>query len=426
MKNFSINVICLIAIFLVGCEPPEPAISNKVVTGEVADVTHSSALFHGRVHVDISTYNNVEFGIMMAETKEELNAHEGEMYKADVLMGSDFKLELDCFLPATSYYYCAWLLLNDTQYEFGDIKQFQTLGATEPVVITFEATQLGLRSATVGGNVTDNGGYDVVEYGICYSISTNPSISDKKIVCGSGLGEFTCDLIDLEKGTRYHVRAYATNNIGTSYGDEIEFTTLDKIEIAAIDLGLSVKWANMNIGAERPEDYGDYFAWGETQPKETYNWSTYKWCNGSYDSLTKYNNSSSYGAVDNKTVLEASDDAAAANWGASWRMPTDAELAELRNNCTWTWTSQNGLTGYKVTSTKNSNSIFLPAAGCRIGSDLIGEGYMGTYWLSSLRSSPSYDCDCAEYMYLFKSAVPTDAVMFNNRAFGFSVRPVCQ
>ena len=187
-----------------------------------------------------------------------------------------------------------------------------------------------------------------------------------------------------------------------------------------VDLGLSVKWATCNVGASKPEDYGDYFAWGETKPKTTYNWSTYKWCNGSSFSMTKYNNSSSYGSVDDKTTLELRDDAARANWGGSWRMPTKAERDELREQCTWTWTTQNGVKGYQVTSKKNGNSIFLPAAGYRRGSSLSGAGSYGDYWSSSLNTGgPSY-----AYELRFHS----DNVgrSFNDRDCGRSVRPVCQ
>jgi hypothetical protein len=187
-----------------------------------------------------------------------------------------------------------------------------------------------------------------------------------------------------------------------------------------VDLGLSVKWATCNVGATKPEEYGDYFAWGETQPKDYYDWSTYKWCNGSYNTLTKYNNSSSYGTVDNKTQLELSDDAARANWGGSWRMPTRAEQDELRENCTWTWTTQNGVNGYKVTSKKNGNSIFLPAAGCRYDSSLSSAGSSGYYWSSSL----STDYPRTAYDLSFNS----DYVVWNgyDRYIGFTVRPVCQ
>jgi hypothetical protein len=143
--------------------------------------------------------------------------------------------------------------------------------------------------------------------------------------------------------------------------DEVRYTELTP-EHEYVDLGLSVKWATCNVGATKPEEYGDYFAWGETTPKDAYDWSTYKWCNGGPSTQTKYCTNSSYGTVDNKTTLDLSDDAACANWGGSWRMPTRAEQDELRNNCTWTWTTQNGVNGYKVTGT-NGNSIFLPAAG---------------------------------------------------------------
>ncbi|MBR5532185.1 MAG: T9SS C-terminal target domain-containing protein, partial [Bacteroidales bacterium] len=127
-----------------------------------------------------------------------------------------------------------------------------------------------------------------------------------------------------------------------------------------VDLGLpsGIKWATCNVGANSPEDYGDYFAWGETEPKDYYDWSTYKYCNGSYDIMTKYFTDSDYGTVDNKTTLELTDDAAHVNWGGNWRMPTKAEQDELRNtdNCTWEWTTLNGVEGYKVISKKNGNS----------------------------------------------------------------------
>ena len=186
-----------------------------------------------------------------------------------------------------------------------------------------------------------------------------------------------------------------------------------------VDLGLSVKWATCNVGATKPEEYGDYFAWGETQPKSTYDWSTYKYCNGSETTLSKYNNSSSYGTIDNKTILENTDDAATANWGGAWRMPTKAEQDELKNNCTWTWTTQNGVNGYKVTSNKNGNSIFFPAAGYLHASNLYKKGY-GLYWSSSLYTDNS--------RHAYNMGFSSDSVDWDNyssRYYGQSVRPVC-
>ena len=236
---------------------------------------------------------------------------------------------------------------------------------------------------------------------------------------GSGIGNFVCILSSLEQGTTYYVRAYAINSVGTAYGEQISFSTDNVYEY--VDLGLSVKWATCNVGASKPEEYGDYFAWGEVEPKETYNRSTGKWYNGSDATLTKYCTKSGYGTVDNKTVLESADDAAAVNWGGSWRMPTDAELTELREQCTWTWTTQNGVEGYKVTSKKSgytNKSIFLPAAGFRYDSSLLNAGSYGYFWSSSLNTDGP---DIAWRVNFDSDGVNRSS---SYRFYGLSVRPV--
>jgi hypothetical protein len=163
-----------------------------------------------------------------------------------------------------------------------------------------------------------------------------------------------------------------------------------------VNLGLpsGTLWATRNVGASRPEDYGDYFAWGETRGyksgKSDFSWSTYKWCNGSSDKLTKYCTSSSYGTVDNRTELSPEDDAVYANWGSGWRMPTDDQQTELREKCRWTWTSRNGVKGYEVKG-PNGNLLFLPAAGYRYDASLYNAGGYGFYWSRTLCSgSPNY------------------------------------
>lgn len=157
------------------------------------------------------------------------------------------------------------------------------------------------------------------------------------------------------------------------------------ILIGAVDLGLpsGTLWADRNVGADSPESYGDYFAWGETSPKRTYNWSTYKWCRGSYDTMTKYCTKRTYGTKDKKTVLDLEDDVAYVNMGTEWRMPTYDEQKELKSKCTWTRTTQKGTWGYKVTG-PNGKSIFLPAAGYRYVSSLLHAGYFAYYWSASL------------------------------------------
>ena len=195
-------------------------------------------------------------------------------------------------------------------------------------------------------------------------------------------------------------------------------------DVQAVDLGLpsGIKWASCNVGAEKPEDYGNYYAWGEVLPKEDYSCTTYKYANGAANKLTKYCNKESYGDdgfTDNKTTLDPLDDAAHVNWDGSWRMPTYAEWIELRDNCTWTWTTQNGINGYQITSKTNSNSIFLPAAGCRYDATLYRVGYYGNYWSSSLNEDFPYD---AWYLLFYSDGMDRYR---NNRYDGQSVRPVC-
>ena len=177
-----------------------------------------------------------------------------------------------------------------------------------------------------------------------------------------------------------------------------------------VDLGLSVKWATCNVGASSPEDYGDYYAWGETEEKDDYSLEAYKWCNGSYDTMSKY--------VDNKTVLAPEDDVAHVKWGGTWRMPTRVEQDELRKKCTWTWTTQNGVTGYKVTG-PNGNSIFLPVAGYCDGTEVNSRGGHGYYWSSSLVRNYSH---YAYSLYFHSGGYNWD---FDSLYFGLSVRPVC-
>ena len=162
---------------------------------------------------------------------------------------------------------------------------------------------------------------------------------------------------------------------------------------AYVDLGLpsGLLWATCNVGANHPEDYGFYFAWGETTPKDYYDWNTYQYANGTSwedPQLTKYCNVSGYGYngfIDNLTTLLPEDDAATANCGSGWRMPTKDDFQELYNNTTVIWATQNGVNGRLFTAS-NGNTLFLPAAGCRWDDELYGVGDLGGYWSSSLHT----------------------------------------
>ena len=312
---------------------------------------------------------------------------------------------------------------------------------TPAKIETGAAENITSTSATLKGMVNvDIIDYEELVFGVLYSTKAE-ELDDFTAPSKNGLvligNEFKVNITDLKAETKYYYRAYVMlNNLQILLGDVKEFTTLEKNgsdepEIpeepetpedpanghAYVDLGLSVRWATMNVGANAPEECGDYFAWGETQPKEEYNWSTYKWCEGNYDTQTKYCTDSYYGTVDNKTILDLEDDAATVNWGGAWRMPTKEELQELLEDCTWTKVVQNDHNCYMVTG-PNGNTIILPAAG--VFDDTIIEVYntMGCYWSSSLSEDSSSN---AYYLYFSSGEVDWDGL---ERFYGLSIRPV--
>ena len=300
------------------------------------------------------------------------------------------------------------MYLRDSQHPFSYVVYYRTQPPQPVNRIALSETQVGMKvnetvqlTAAVYPSDADN--TEVV----WSSSDENVVTVDKGYVkaVGEGVATITCTAAD-GSGVQVICSVTVTNH---------EY----------VDLGLSVKWATMNVGANAPEEYGDYFAWGETEPKDNYNWynwETYKWCKwckGSKTTLTKYCTNSDYGTVDNKTILDLKDDAAHANWGGTWRMPTVDEIEELLDNCSWEWTIQNGVNGMKVTG-PNGNSIFLPAAGYRYDSSLYDAGGGGYYWSSSL--DPDGD-DYDAYRLYFDSGGA--GWRDGYRSGGHSVRAVC-
>lgn len=192
-----------------------------------------------------------------------------------------------------------------------------------------------------------------------------------------------------------------------------------------VDLGLpsGTLWATCNIGADKPEDYGDYYAWGETRTKTTYGLGNYKYSNGDYDKLTKYCHNSDFGDngfTDYLTTLQSDDDPATVNWGSGWCTPSKDQWYELLNNTNNTWTTQNGVEGSLFTSKKNGQTLFLPAAGLRVDS-----GHpchvSCNYWSRSLYTN---NPNCA--WYLDFNYMGIYGMRYTSRPAGFSVRPVRQ
>lgn len=374
-------------------------------TGAATNITCFSAKVSAQLNLTTTlSYSSMSYGVCYGTTPEPTK----KLLVSNKDAAGNYTVQLRALEGNTIYYYRPYVTVDGVTY-YGQVSSFKTLA--DNVVATGEMDADGnVRSRlTISGSA-----YSTLEVGLCWS-STNelPTVYDNTANTNE-LDDENYYVItpSLWYGINYY-RAYVKIDGVAHYGT---VKSVDKGQMPvgeAVDLGLSVKWATMNVGATSPEDYGGYFAWGETQSKSTYNWGSYfDSVDGSDSNFNKYSTSK-------KTTLDPEDDAAHVNWGGDWRMPTDTEWIELCNNCTWTWTTQNGVNGYKVTSKKNGNSIFLPAAGYRSGSSLYYVGSNGYYWSSSLYSS---DSNSAYYLY-FNSTIVYRFDFY--RYTGRSVRAVC-
>ena len=317
------------------------------------------------------------------------------------------------------------LIDNNSRYEGQSVR---AVYRPSPTVATNSTSDVTLASATLHGRILNIGSSEIIERGFVYGTSRS-NLTDT-VQSEDVTNDFSVALTGLTNGTTYYYCAYATNSDFTSYGEIKSFSTPNGLlgDHYYVNLGLpsGTMWASTNIGAETPEDYGDYFAWGETEPKEEYNWDTYIYANGTTDEdqplFTKYCNNSEYGNngfTDNLTILESMDDAATANWGEEWRMPTKEDFEELFNNSTQQWTEQNGVRGFLITG-NNGNSIFLPAAGHRNGTDLMETGADGFYWSSLYDTTISYS---AVDLNFWSSDYSVSSEL---RSYGLPVRAVYQ
>lgn len=286
----------------------------------------------------------------------------------------------------------------------------------ETNVITSSVTDITTESAKCGGEVRCYYDDDIYERGICWSTSSQPDVNDQCATSGVGSGSFTCEMTGLEDNTTYYVRAYAKMYDYVVYGEQRSFKTEEDDEVCDpdgeiaghgyVDLGLpsGLKWATCNVGASSPEDYGDYFAWGETSPKAEYTWE----------------NSVTLGEQMSDISGNAQYDAATANWGGSWRMPTGEQMEELVEHCEWEWTQVNGVNGAKVIG-PNGSCVFLPAAGYRFGSSLFNAGYGGSCWSSA--PGGYYDDSYAYTLYFYYGY---EYVNSYYRSIGRTVRPITE
>ena len=246
------------------------------------------------------------------------------------------------------------------------------------------------------------------------------------------------ELQDIKEIAGWNHLDISINTTDPGFPKTIHTNREPEIQHEYVDLGLSVKWATCNVGADKPEDYGDYYAWGELSPKESYTWENYRFRTSGNDDatvrLSKYTSmyytamldaDHRYYIADDKTRLDLEDDVARVKWGGNWRLPTDEEMNELIDSCTWTWTTLNGVKGCRVTSNRpgyTDCSIFLPVTG-KYGFEPENKsaGTWGHYWSSSVnRDKTSYNAG----VLAIGSGYAAVKVTFLNH--GQSIRPVCQ
>ena len=302
---------------------------------------------------------------------------------------------------------------NNNSRDYGySVRPVKSRVGIEAPCVTASVVEFTDLTAIIKTYASD-GGAEITERGFYWGTNPNPSETDNKFVLENTVGNNTNILVNLTPNTTYYVKAYVTNSEGTSYSEVVSFTTLDKIVHEYVDLGLpsGLKWATCNVGANSPEEYGNYYAWGEVVTK------TYSSSNCPTDGLTT-SQLQAQGYIDGEGDLNPQYDAARANWGGNWRLPTRAEMQELIDNCTWEWTKQNGVNGYKVTG-PNGNSTFLPVAGFS-GASLSNVGSNGYYWASTPNVS-----DSRHAYYLFFGSSLQD-MRSHYRYNGRSVRPVLE
>ena len=403
--------VMLAALAVVGCTKPNdnnnsngnPDNDVVVTTYTPSDVTASTAVSGCSVQVR-QGLSLTKIGVCWSTSA---NPTAADNQLSSEAWNEPFVKTLTGLSPNTTYHVRAFAL-RGLEYYYGEDKAFTTLADNGGGGSTYVHTITVSANPSNGGTVSGGGTYQYGQTCTIMATQANGYVfsnwTENENVVSTNVN-YTFNVT----GNRNLVANFIYNNNG---GHDY------------VDLGLpsGTLWATCNVGANAPEEYGDYFAWGETTPKTTYVWSNYEYCNGGdgWNTLTKYCNNSSYGYngfTDNLTVLEASDDAATAQWGSGWRMPTQAEWQELLNNTTKIWTTQNGLKGKRFTAS-NGKSIFLPAAGVRFD-DLHSAGTWGFYWSSSLYLDGPVN---ARNIGFNSNSVPHS---YGHRRDGCSVRPVC-
>ena len=403
--------------------------TEQVMTGTASDVTENSATVTCNFTSSVNA-GSLHLGVLYSTERSAVDNRQGTFGLANHVEGNTYTVGLSSLLSNTIYYYRAYMVSGGNTY-YGSVSSFTT--TRDELVTTGDATDITYKSATIASRFKTGTITSFESLGIEYS--------DSKETLESGRGRaattsevtnsnvFTVSLALLDKETTYYYRAYVKTYHTIYYGVTKSFTTLkhdvDYNGHEYVDLGLPshTLWATMNVGASKPEDYGDYYAWGETTTKTTYTEDNYKWKGLSTDELV------ARGVVRednlyNQYTLTPSYDVATVKWGNAWRMPTGEEISELLKYTTIKATAQNGVEGYLLTSTVNKKSIFLPAGGEWNQNGIIrGDLHYAQCWSSELNKyHDEYALLISIYTYTYRmySSLSTGGY----RYVGCPVRPV--
>ncbi|MBO4905648.1 MAG: hypothetical protein J5486_01260 [Bacteroidaceae bacterium] len=448
----SLKSLILLLPFVVGlnaCNSDDDSeslqVAVQVVTGEIKDVGLTTATLSGSVSASSSS-SEIGIAYCLGNDGNAITYIKATDFEYDS-GNRNFYVAISGLFPDTDYSYYAYIKDNNGKLIVANEKKtFRTNSPLE--LLKYNSIQwVAMRDATlrwdlseIYSELTDNNLH--MSYGIAWSTekealvqNSNQFTANTQAVVFGQEPIAIVKLNSLNPSTVYYYSTYVNLN-GKQYVSPVgSFVTISENAITgtapdnvqAVDLGLpsGTKWANVNLGAAKSEDLGLFFAWGETDgysgdgtDGHTFNWSNYKWCNGSRDSQTKYCTNSDYGIVDDKTVLDLADDAAFINWGDEWRMPTNDEVYELFDNTKSKWTTLEGVYGCMFTSTSTGNSIFLPASGCRVSESHYDEGQNGYYWSASIDQPSPY---ASRYLG-FKADKVFPASL--HRYYGMTVRPV--
>ena len=394
-------------------------ISSEVITvttTEVGDLKASSVALHGKLSVkDGANVLDGEIGFFISPSKKTLTEIKsaGLSYKKNgKFTPGAFSIQVKKLKPSQKYYYVAYFKNGDGEY-YGQVNSFTTM-QIQTKITALPTDNIELFSARLRGNIEIDDSKKISKVWFLYdaNASTWEDLQEKGRRSEAKVpdnGHVVASIDKLTPSQKYYYVACMMVKEKVVHSEVKTFSTKTRlVPPGAVEMGLSVLWASVNIGAKFPEEFGDYYAWGETEIKSKYTIANYKWKQGKENSK--------YTFAFMPMPLAHEDDVAYKVKGGEWRIPSKEEWVELREQCVWTWGEINGIPGYHIKSKKNGASIFLPAAGLKMGTKCIGEKEVGDYWMS----------DGTEGGYNFKKGLKYGELVGpqEHRYVGMSVRPV--